>query len=469
MSEVENMKATIADVSKATAEVLADDQFIGSGVLVGSNYILTAAHVVRDASSVNVRFQTEEQTAIVEHVDKKFDFALLRTPKPVSEITPLGYGVDIKAGDDCQIYGFPAMLDGMGAFFDARIQGTAPGSSDEPPALLVSSSQPFERGDYMGLSGAPVVVGNAVVGVLHQAVLGASGTTGFFKAVPISDIVAVLADESSKVFRIAPVPAPVGQDPTTVDVLVISALDEELDYLLDIDLGWSPPRVQADGITFRRGTLTDGVSIVATSAQGMGLVTTGIVSAISLKEWKPRLAAMIGICGGRKEKKTEIGDIVFAEQAFHYQYGAFVNGEIVRELKVENVKPQLLGIADHLSRKTNTLPQIQQSVARGFPAPNTLLQCHIGPIASADLVVKDRTKLAEAIDADRKTIAIDMESYAFLKAARLAETRWAAVMKSVTDFADAKKNDDCREYAKYTSAHFFLRFARTLLAGDMES
>jgi nucleoside phosphorylase len=84
-------------------------------------------------------------------------------------------------------------------------------------------------------------------------------------------------------------------------------------------------------------------------------------------------------------------------------------------------------------------------------------------MASADLVVKDVEKFAEAIEAERKTIAVEMESYAFMRAARLADTRWYIVIKSVTDFADATKDDNWREYAKYTSAHFFVRFIRSFL------
>lgn len=247
-------------------------------------------------------------------------------------------------------------------------------------------------------------------------------------------------------------------------IVVITALEEELDYLLDHDYSWSGPLFQQDGICYRRGSFTEGIDIIATSARNMGLVATAIVTAKVLKEWNPLMAAMIGVCGGRQEKGLNIGDIVVANKCFHYQFGAFENGEIARELVVENIEPRITDIAEHLINRTDVLSDIQKLPPRGFRKPNTILRGYIGPMASADLVVKDVEKFGEAIDADRKTIAVDMESYAFMKAAKLTRTQYAFVIKSVSDFADAEKNDDFREYAKFTSTHFFLNILQKLMA-----
>jgi nucleoside phosphorylase len=249
------------------------------------------------------------------------------------------------------------------------------------------------------------------------------------------------------------------------EIVVITALDEELDYLYEFPLGWSDPKVQKDGISYRRGHLAKDVDVIAASAHSTGLIAAAILAAKVLKEWQPSVAAMIGICGGIKARGVNIGDIVVASQCFHYQFGAFEDGKVIRELRVENTETQVIDIVEHLARRTKVLSEIQQSLPRGFKKPNTTLKCHIGPTASADLVVKDAEKLGEAVEADRKTIAVDMESYAFMRAARLANTRWSFVVKSVSDFADAKKDDEYREYAKYTSARFFIQMAQSLVEG----
>lgn len=252
-------------------------------------------------------------------------------------------------------------------------------------------------------------------------------------------------------------------EPNRSLITVITALEEELDYLFEIDLSWSEPLRQQDGISYRRGHLSKGVDIIATSARSMGLVATAILTAKVLKEWVPSVAAMIGVCAGRKERSLNIGDVVIANQCFHYQFGAFVDGRIARELRVENIDSQVTDLAEHLILRTEALLEIQKLPPRGFKKPNTILQGHIGPMASADLVVKDVKKLDEAVEADRKTIAVDMESYAFMRACKVARTPHSFVIKSVSDFADAKKDDEFREYAKLTATQFFYRVAQKLV------
>lgn len=246
-------------------------------------------------------------------------------------------------------------------------------------------------------------------------------------------------------------------------IVIITALEEELDYLFELPFNWSETLLQKDGISYRRGNFTEDIDIIATSARSMGLVATAIVTAKVLKEWNPVIAAMIGVCGGRKDKGLNIGDIVVANQCFHYQFGAFIDGKIARELRVENIDFQVTDIAEQLMLRTETLSDIQKLPPRGFKKPSTILKGHIGPMASADLVVKDVTKFGEAIDADRKTIAVDMESYAFMRATKAARTRHSFVIKSVSDFADAEKDDEFREYAKFTSTQFFLSITQRLI------
>lgn len=247
-------------------------------------------------------------------------------------------------------------------------------------------------------------------------------------------------------------------------IAVITALEDELDYLIDMPLDWSGPLVQIDAISYRRGHFNENIDIIATSARSMGLVASAIITAKVLKEWNPSVVAMIGVCGGRKEKGLNIGDIVVANLCFQYQFGAFENGEIARELRVENIEPRVTDIAENLIYRTRILSDIQNSTPRGFKKPNTVLHGYVGPMGSADLVVKDVKKLGDAIDADRKTIAVDMESYAFIRATKIARTRYAFVIKSVSDFADAKKDDEFRDYAKFTSTNFFYHVAKELVS-----
>jgi len=344
---------------------------------------------------------------------------------------------------------------------------------EEYPKPVILVFPPFGIGsDFIGFGGSPLVVRDKVVGILSSAYVDRDNfdksDRRFLFFTRIQDALELLPPEVLD--RIGPSLSPLSEEPRETpsrnSILIITALEEELDYLYDeFPSGWGELKVLQDGLSYRRGNFSDEIDIVATSARSMGLVASAIVTTKAIKEWKPMVAAMIGICAGRKEKGVAIGDIIVANQCFHYQFGSYSNGKIEHELRVENTEPQIVDIVEHLSRRSNSLPGIHQSLSRGFKKPNTLLQCHVGPMASADLVVKDVEKFGEALEADRKTIAIDMESYAFMRAARLANTRWAFVIKSVSDFADASKDDEFREYAKFTSTKFCLQVIQSLVGG----
>ncbi len=443
-----------------------DGHLLGSGFLVTQKHVLTAAHVVEDRPGAKYRilFPKTSVEARVLSSDPNLDCAVLETDRVVEDITPISLGLDVAPGDEGVLYGYSRVLDSS-ISLEVRVQDVfhrdrAHGGL----AIIVLPVAPLGRDIFVGFSGGPLILREKAVGLLTQSIHTKSESTAILSCVRIQDAIKLLPPEVVQRLTQPPVSSAPERSASRPPVLCVSALDEELDYLYEMPLGWGDIRLHPDGVSFRRGSLVDGTDIIATSARGFGLVATAVLAAKALKEWAPSVAMLIGICGGRKEKGVNIGDIIAPDKCFHYQFGAFEDGEVVRELQVENTEGQIIDLIDHM-RRTRVLAEIQQSVPTVAKSPNTLLQCHVGPMASADLVVKDVNKLGEAIEADRKTIGVDMESYAFLRAAKLAGTRWAFVAKAVTDFADAKKDDEYRKYAKYVSAHFAVRLARVLVAG----
>ena len=458
---------SISDFRSACARVLTEEGvFLGTAFLISGQRALTAAHNLKDNQRVILEFPLGRYEARLETADSTLDCAILFCTSAVEDVRPLELGFDVALGDIGHFYGYPKDLGTVGIFFEGHVQDTtAPLGPIKRPSILLFPSHAISPKLYTGVSGSPLIVSGKVVGILTKLHSNASEFVNFLAFTKIQDALNLLPEEV--VVRMRPGHAQKAEPghQATPKAAVITALDEELDYLYELPLDWTAPIVHKDGTTYRRGHLSNGIDIIATSARSMGLTAMAVVTAKTLKEWNPTIAAMIGVCGGRKEKGLNIGDIVVANQCFHYQFGAFENGRVIRELRMESPEPQVLDLAEHLARRTQLLSEVQNALQRGFKAPDTVLKCHFGPIASADLVVKDVKKLGEAIQADRKTIAVDMESYAFMRAARLAGTRLAFVVKSVSDFADAQKTDDYREYAKYTSTSFSFQVIRYLLEG----
>lgn len=248
-------------------------------------------------------------------------------------------------------------------------------------------------------------------------------------------------------------------------IAIVSALREELDYLFDKEeLCWGP-LCDLDNKLQVRECSADNFRIVAANASGkMGLTESAILTTRVILGCKPDIIAMIGVCGGFKTRGVNIGDVIVAEKSFHYQFGSFEDGSIQRELKVCEIDHRYFSkILDFLNQAK--MSEIQTSSPRGMKKSDKVLKVRSGPMASADLVVKDENKLNEAKIAERKVIAVDMESYAFLRASELHGVK-AVVVKSVSDFADSQKgeDDDLREYAKYNATEALVQFLKNEFA-----
>ena len=130
----------------------------------------------------------------------------------------------------------------------------------------------------------------------------------------------------------------------------------------------------------------------------------------------------------------------------------------------ENGNDRLIAVAEKYSNDLECLNRIQNGFPRGGNMPGNVLRVHHGSIACSDLVVVDKSKFAEAEKIDRKVLGLEMESFSFLVASRLANVENPLVVKSVMDFADSRKANTFREYAKYTSTMFTLEVLDGLLS-----
>lgn len=89
---------------------------LGSGILVGENriYVLTAAHVVANASKIRVTFKDgTELSATNARIDKTADVALIKLEKPITSVpaAKVGDSDKVRIGDDIFIIGSPLGLE----------------------------------------------------------------------------------------------------------------------------------------------------------------------------------------------------------------------------------------------------------------------------------------------------------------------------------------------------------------------
>ena len=95
---------------------------------------------------------------------------------------------------------------------------------------------------------------------------------------------------------------------------------------------------------------------------------------------------------------------------------------------------------------------------KGGKSINSDTNVHVGSLPSGAAVIQTEELVSDYIELhNRKMLGLDMETYAVYYAAENAPTRPLFVsIKSVSDYANSKKNDDYQAYASYISISLFL-------------
>lgn len=243
-----------------------------------------------------------------------------------------------------------------------------------------------------------------------------------------------------------------------VDLAIICALEKpELEEVLKLPWNWSPSRPLND-ITF----VHDGyfsvdqrkITVCATFAPRMGMVSTALRSATIISQLRPRLIAMCGICAG-VTGKVNYGDVLLADPAWDFQSGKRVRDKENSQFSIaphqlypsEKVRSHVQQIRGDHAALTN--------IASQYPNAPVIPKIVIGPVASGSAVLADGEVINEIKTQHRELIGVEMEIYGMYAAAYSASKPLPQpfALKAVCDFADPDKGDKHQQYAAYTSAN----------------
>lgn len=232
-------------------------------------------------------------------------------------------------------------------------------------------------------------------------------------------------------------------------VLVIAALQEELDPFISM---WKELQSQTTraGDIFYYGKFKS-VEVYASASPKYSKVACASHTTRMMHIADPDIAIMIGICAG-DEQKTSLGDLVLAENTYDYETGKVLDENFVPEMQHHEIYPAL----QQLIKSIRSSSEIYiQSVFKDFSP-----KVHIGDFACGSSVV-ERADFFNNLrqTRNRKTIALDMESYAFMDAVKgFSHICYSLVVKSVCDYATHEKNDSFHEKAAIVSAQWVSNF-----------
>lgn len=239
---------------------------------------------------------------------------------------------------------------------------------------------------------------------------------------------------------------------TETDFVIITPLSEERDAVLaklpayqKLDPIPDDPYVyyQTDlPITSGKGFYR----LIVMPLVGMGRVKAATATDAAIRRWNPRYIVLVGIAGGVAAKGVRPGDVLIADKIVDYALQKqTTEGSDIR-WEVYNVSTSLLAAAQNF-RDDNWLPLMQtKRPKRGKP------KCHIGPIASGDVVINFIDILNKYRETWSKLVGVEMEAGGAALSAFLAEKQTLFFMiRGVSDLADGTKDKPAvKKWRAYT-------------------
>lgn len=242
------------------------------------------------------------------------------------------------------------------------------------------------------------------------------------------------------------------------DYAIITALNSpEFDAVKQAFADYSLINVEGDNSTYYEAKLSNGQKLLLATDDKMGMVAMAQFTEKVIQTFRPRNICMTGIAAG-VEGEINLGDIMVASESWNYESGKIVEGGFLPDYSSISIKQELCSKIN----KITEMPMKLFGIKQGFPgeSPKHDLAMKIGPIASGSAVVSDPAVLEKPKSMTRKLLGLEMEIYGMYFACVNTSTpkpeNFLAV-KSVCDFANARKNDNYQTYAAYTSV-VFLKF-----------
>jgi nucleoside phosphorylase len=187
----------------------------------------------------------------------------------------------------------------------------------------------------------------------------------------------------------------------------------------------------------------------------MGMTSAAVLTMKMIYAFRPRYVAMCGIAAGFPGK-CSLGDIVAVDPGWDYGSGKW---KLQGKTPVFLPAPHQIGLDSFIRGKLSLMAQdggILDEIRRRWSAAEipTALRMHLGPVASGAAVIAE-PGVSELIKRQhRDAFGLEMETYGVFAACEdcsLPQPK-AFSLKSICDFANARKADSYQSYAAFTSA-----------------
>ncbi|MEZ5003260.1 MAG: hypothetical protein R2730_09540 [Chitinophagales bacterium] len=273
----------------------------------------------------------------------------------------------------------------------------------------------------------------------------------------------------------------------TIRYAIFTAIWEEFKEVEDL-FDWEKElQEETNTIVYKIGKLKGTEKyVVGCFAGKTGMTEAAVICSELINRYEPEYLLMPGVCGG--SDKTEFGDVIVANKVFLLGKGKikdnleeiegqnkkatlYYNGEPIDISKITNSNGKSIRLVSevfeneietiNLDEKLSQilepkLKEIENKINYPYKTEDERIEVRFDPMAcSLSVIDKEDYFEFEIKERDRKTKAVEMESYGVARAAQKAnggETKFL-IFKSVMDKASSK-TDKYKKKAAYTSAQF---------------
>jgi len=212
------------------------------------------------------------------------------------------------------------------------------------------------------------------------------------------------------------------------------------------------------GNVYEQGTFTERQTWIVGIAQiGAGNTQVSFEVERAIEYFKPDIILFVGVAGGIKG--VELGDVVSPSQVYYYESGVAAETFLPRP-KVNRSDYRLEQLANSEANKSDWLKRLSNPAS--MPIPKVIAN---KPIASGEAVVKSSaSEILQFLRLNYEdSVAVEMEGFGFLEAARANKQVPAMVIRGISDLIDNKAEVDKEGYQKI-AAHHASAFAFEILA-----
>jgi len=233
-----------------------------------------------------------------------------------------------------------------------------------------------------------------------------------------------------------------------IDFLIISALEEELQSLIDQFPTNNKYPSHLSALEYylaeiRNESLEAQIRIAYTCLFAMGNPQAAALAGQAIEELKPKSVIMFGLAGGVKAR-VNLADVVVPTQIFYYEPAK------IGQDGSEN-RPDFISTDSFLTKRL-------QSFAADLQMPYKVV---FGSLGIGEKVIANADAVAELTVMSPKLVGVEMESYGVILACINSPQRPRFIaIRGICDHADQDKGDHYRRQALHNAASFLNQFLK---------